>query len=389
MGAPGKRVVDTVRISGAMWTASLLLDRILPFGVLGLWPDIAVSPEVLARQLHTILRAWGTSDEHASITADQMLYADLHGIDSHGAGMLLHYHRLVHAGAVTPTPTIAVVLESETTALVDGGGGLGHVPGATAMNLAVAKCRDAGIGAVAIRNSGHFGAAGVYVSLAAAAGFIGIATTNTEDPAVVPTFGAEAMLGTNAFAFAAPGASGRPFLLDIATSTASLGQVATAWRKGRSIPTGWAVDSKGRPVRNARVAMEQRRLTPLGSTREMGSHKGYGLGAMVQILSSILPGSQGVGHFFLAIDPRVFREDGEFEPELDTMMDSLRASARVDPSQPVLVAGDPERAIAAERRRSGIPLPRGVVEDIRGVARASRAPFILDADERRPCRTGS
>ena len=113
----------------------------------------------------------------------------------------------------------------------------------------------------------------------------------------------------------------------------------------------------------------------------MGSHKGYGLAVMVEVLSSILPGTDGVGHFFLALDPGAFREreGGEFEPALTALMDSLRSSAPTDPRMPVLVAGDPERAVAAERRRAGIPLSRSVVEDIRGIARASGAPFVLES----------
>jgi LDH2 family malate/lactate/ureidoglycolate dehydrogenase len=113
----------------------------------------------------------------------------------------------------------------------------------------------------------------------------------------------------------------------------------------------------------------------------MGSHKGYGLALMVEVLSSVLPRADGVGHFFLALDPGAFREReaGEFEPALAALMDSLRASAAVDPLRPVLVAGDPERAVAAERRRTGIPLSRSVVEDIRGIARASGVPFVLES----------
>jgi LDH2 family malate/lactate/ureidoglycolate dehydrogenase len=243
---------------------------------------------------------------------------------------------------------------------------------------------------VAVRNSGHYGAAGAYVSLAAAAGFIGIATTTTRDPAVVPTFGSEAKLGTNAIAFSAPGARNQPVVLDMATSTASLGAIAMAWRTGRAIPDGWALDARGRSVTNGRVATEGRRLTPLGSSRAMGSHKGYGLALMVEILSSTLSGAQrwdgtpgtgaAVGHFCLALDPSRFRALGEFETGVDALVDGLRASPPLDPREPVLVAGDPEHAAHAERSRSGIPLSRAVVEDIRAVGRASGVPFLLGDD---------
>jgi LDH2 family malate/lactate/ureidoglycolate dehydrogenase len=371
--------VDTARVSGLGWTTTLIIDRVLP-GVRGLWPDVTVSPERHARQLRAVLDAWGMPPADAATTVDHMLYADLHGIDSHGCAMLVHYHRRLQAGALAATPATAVVTEHGSTALLDGGGGLGHAPADRAMRLAIAKCRDAGLGAVAVRNSGHFGAAGGYAALAADAGLIGIAATNTEEPAVVPTFGAEARLGTNALAFAAPAEPGRPFLLDMATSTVSLGTIARAWRTGRRIPAGWAVDARGRPVRSARRAALGRRLTPLGGTRAMGRPKGYGLAAMVEVLASILPGAERVGHFFLALDPHAFREPGRgaFAGELTALLESLRGTRPLDPLRPVLVAGDPERAVAAERRRSGIPLARAVVEDIRAVARASRAPFVLD-----------
>jgi len=374
----------TVRDSGPLWTASLIADRLLPVGILGLWRDVIVAPETLARQVATLLRAWGMSADHTAITVEHVLYADLHGIDSHGCSMLLRYHRDIADGSVTMTPTIAVVRESDTTALVDGGGGLGHVPADTAMKLAITRCRSAGLGAVAVRRSGHFGAAGAYASMAAEAGFIGIATTNTREPAVVPTSGTEARLGTNPIAFAAPAARNPPFVLDMATSTASLGKLTMAWRKGRSIPVGWALDRRGRPVTSGRLGALGRRLTPLGSSEELGSHKGYGLATAVEILSAVLAGrvsggaADGVGHFFLAIDPARFRDAGAFGADLDALLDSLRACAPVDPRCPVLVAGDPERAAYAERRRTGIPLSRSVVEDIRGIARAAGVPFLLD-----------
>jgi LDH2 family malate/lactate/ureidoglycolate dehydrogenase len=372
-----------VRDSGPLWTASLILDRVLPTNVLGRWPDTVVAGGTLAAQLHAILRAWGMSEEHASITVDHVLYADRHGIDSHGCSMFRSYHGGVKDGSLAMAPAIEVIREDDATALVDGGGGLGHVPADTAMKLAIAKCREAGIAAVCVRNSGHFGAAGAYVSMAVEAGFVGVATTNTPHPAIVPTFGSESMLGTNPIAFAAPAARNPPFLLDMATSTASLGKVVTAWRKGRSIPAGWALDSNGRPETNGRRASEQRRLTPLGSRAELGSHKGYGLAAMVEILSSLLPGAGGwdplgpVGHFFLALDPGRFREHGRFDEDLDVMLDSLRASAPAEAGRQVLVPGDPEREAVAERERAGIPLSRSVVEDLRAIAHASGVPFEL------------
>ena len=382
-----KQVLATVRDSGPLWTASLILDRILPYPVLGLWPAVPVRAEDLERQLHATLHAWGMSADHAEITAAHMVETDLRGVDSHGSGMLRSYHRALVAGSITMSPAIEVAGRDGSTAVVDGGGGLGHVPARAAMELAIEICRDAGVGAVAVRNSGHFGAAGMYALMAAEAGCIGIVTSDTLTPTLVPTFGTAAMLGTNPIAFAAPAAANDPFALDMATTTSSRGKVVTAWRRGRRIPEGWALDPRGRPVRNARKAFEDRRLTPLGSKPSLGSYKGYGLAAVVEILSTLLAGRDGaaglgrdkprVGHFFLALDPARFRPPGEFEGDLDAMIDSLRATEPIDPGRPVRVPGDPERAAATERRRSGIPMSRGVIEDIRAVARASGVPFEL------------
>jgi LDH2 family malate/lactate/ureidoglycolate dehydrogenase len=386
MHKKAQQFMKIFRTSGGLWSTSLLLDR-AGIPALRLWPDLVVSAELLAEQVHSIFHAWGVSKSHAAIAVDHLLYADLHGIDSHGCGMLLQYHRDFTAGRLRVTPDVRLVRESLTTALVDGGGGLGHIAGNYAMKLAISKCREAGIGVVAVRNSNHYGAAGTYALMAARTGYIGISMTSTPHSAVVPTFGLQAMLGTNPISFAAPAGRNRPFLLDMATSTVPLGKLFTAWRNGNSVPEGWALDAKGNPITNSRRAAGLRRLTPLGSTREMGSHKGYGLAAMVEILSSILAyGKSGsdpvkphrsVGHFFLALDPNQFLAEGEFEAGIDTLLDSLRAAESRNPAQPVMVAGDPEYAAYEERRRSGIPISRGIVEDIRLVCTASNVPFLL------------
>lgn len=374
MRTGANRIVEITRTSGPLWTASLILDRALPVGVLRLWPDLRVAPETLRHQTVAILRAWGMPAETAAETAVHVLYADLHGIDSHGSAMLIHYHRRRASGDLRAGATVEVVRDGPATAVVDGGGGLGHVPAATAMRLAIEKARASGVAAVAVRNSGHFGAAGAYAAMAADAGLIGVVTSNVFEPSVVPTFGRDPKLGTNPIAVAAPAGRNRPFLLDMATSTASLGQAVVAWRKGRAIPAGWAIDANGRPLTNARAAAEARRFLPLGSTRTMGSHKGYGLATAVEILSSLLPDSETVGHLTLALDPEAFGEG--FAGRVEGFLDELRGTRPVG-DQAVQVAGDPERAAAAERAREGIPLARAVVEDIRHVARAAAAEFVL------------
>jgi LDH2 family malate/lactate/ureidoglycolate dehydrogenase len=381
------------RESGPLPALRLALAHVVPQRWLRVrGPDRIVSAEVLSDQLAKVLRAWGMSEDHVAITVEIMLYADLRGIDTHGISMLPAYQVWQAEGRITVTPEIGVVRQTPATALVDGGGGLGHVPAHTAMDLAIEKCRATGVGAVAVRNSAHYGAAGAYAVMAAQAGLIGLVTSATAAPSIVPTFGLEAMLGTNPLAFAAPAAGQPPFVLDMATSAVSLGKLTLRKRAGRKIPRGWAVDGRGRRVTNPWRAAG---LTPLGGSRGSGGHKGYGLAAMVEILSTLLPGAIygktrdarhpdeeriGLGHFFLALDPAAFREKGAFESDLDRLIETLRATQPLDPAQPVLVAGDSECATHAERKGSGIPLSAALVEELREVGRASGGHFRLDDD---------
>lgn len=379
-------VLPTLRVSGLLWTATLVVDRLLPLGVSRLWRDRRVASERLREQLELILIAWGMPEPAVKTVVGHILYADLCGIDSHGAAMMLHYERLLRSGALRVAAETTVVREDQSTALLDGGGGLGHQPADAAMRLAIAKARQHGLAAVAVRNSGHFGAAGTYTAMATQAGMIGFATTNTREPAVIPTFANQAMFGTNPIAFAAPAGRNPPFALDMATSAAAVGKLAVAWRRNRELPEGLALDRRGEPERNPRRAFRARRLTPLGSTPDTSSHKGYGLAAMVEILSALLPGVQGkpwfdgagIGHFFLVIDIERFRPRDEFTADLDVVIDALHHARPLDDSRPVLVPGDPERAAAACREIDGIPIARAVLEDLRGIAHRCGVDFVLD-----------
>jgi LDH2 family malate/lactate/ureidoglycolate dehydrogenase len=378
------------RDSGLLWASTVAVDHLTSVGLQRLWRGRRVPSVTLTRQIAAILACWGMTDEDSAITVEKILYADLRGIDSHGSSMLPFYHRDLVAGRLEMRPRIEVVRETSSTALVDGGRGLGHLAAERAMRLAIEKARAGGVGAVAVRNSWHYGAAGAYARMAVDHRLLALATTSTPTPAVVPTRGVDALLGTNPIALAAPADKHPPFLLDMATSTVSLGKVLERWRRGRSLPAGWALDRDGRAATSGWRAAAARRLTPLGGDALHGGHKGYGLAAAVEILSSVLPGTRHprawdgatrreVGHFFLVLDPARFRDDGGFAADLDGLIDALHACRPVETGSPVLVAGDPEEAILAERIRLGIPLSRAALEDLRGVALASGAPFLLDA----------
>jgi len=351
-----------------------------------------VPAEKLKAQLAAIFRAWGMSEPATEATSRVMIAADLRGIDSHGILTLPLYDELRLAGKLEMKAEVRIMAESPVTALIDGGGGLGHYPADMAMKLAIDKAAAAGLAAVGVRNSNHYGAAGVYALQAAERGLIGIAMTNVWTSSMVPTRGTRAMFGTNPIAFAAPAAKNPPFCLDMSTATVAVGKLKLAAIRHEPLPRGWALDAEGRPTEDPKVALLTRRLTPLGGTAELGSHKGYGLAAMVEILCAMLtgawyaptrerrhPGAKhfNVGHFFMAISPKAFRGEGEFELDLDDMIDALRTVPSADPAQPVLVAGDPERAVIAEREKTGIPVPELLLGEIRSIAQKSGAEAMI------------
>jgi LDH2 family malate/lactate/ureidoglycolate dehydrogenase len=355
--------------------------------------------KLVSSQVEAILTAWGMADEDVKTIAQVIIETDLRGIDSHGISMLPLYSTMRSAGQLNTNAKPKVLRETATTALIDGDAGLGHAVSIQAMNLAVEKCRASGCAAVSVVNSHHFGAAGIYAEVAAKQGVIGLVATSTRFITMVPTFGAEPVLGTNPIAFAAPAKRNPPVLLDMATTSVAAGKVKTYWLNDKPLPEGWVVDGAGKAVTDSAVAREiiferpDGGLTPLGGTRLNGSHKGYGLALMVHILGGVLSGgsfsplrkltakpgdSDNIGHFFLSIDPGAFRPEGEFENDLDAVIDVLRQTRPADPAQNVLVAGDPERLMREERMRDGIPVPSKLYDQLREVAAASGAPFLLE-----------
>ena len=373
-------------------------------GEAGKRPDRRVPAALWHEQVAALLLAFGMREADAAGTADVLLAADLMGVDSHGASMLPLYAGQFAAGSAVPRPDIRVVQDAGALGLIDAGGGLGHVPGTLAADMAAERAGRHGIAAVAVRNSNHYGAAGVFARRIAEQGLIGVSTSSVWTAAIVPTGGTRPRLGTNPFAFAAPTATrteagleaGRPFLLDMATSTEAIGKLRLAERAGRPIPEGWALTPEGAPETDPARALAQveRLLTPVGG------HKGYGLAVMVEVLSSTLSGAlqcplrgeagdvgdagvaNDVGHFMLALDPGVLRGSREaFAEDLGRMVRALRETPPADPADPVLVAGDPEHACEADRRANGIPLPDPLAAQLRALAEEAGAPFVLGGTE--------
>ena len=343
-------------------------------------------------QIALILTAWGMPPEHADATAEVMAWADLHGIDSHGFSMLTVYDARRREGRLRMDAVPRLERETPVSALVDAGGGLGHVPSRLAMGTAIAKAKAIGIGVVPVHNSAHFGACGFYAAMAAEAGLVGMVATSASLIQVAPTGGAQARLGTDPWAFAAPGRPGEPFLLDMATTTVAAGRIRNKANEGVPCPPGWVLTQDGQPSTDPLEASAKGgTLTSLGGSPANSSYKGYGLSAMVNILGSCLSGAtlvtdpmhtrkpQGmdIGHFFLALNPALFRDDGAFDADVASFCDTLRATDPIDPAHPVQVAGDPERAHARQRMQGGIPVGANLLAAVHAIATQAGAAWLL------------
>ena len=199
-----------------------------------------VPAQTIEAQLVSVLRAWGMSDEHARTTAGVMVETDLRGVDSHGISMLPTYDREFRSGRLNMRPEWKVRRDGPAMALIDADASLGHPVSAHAMNLAVDKCRTAGVAVVSVFNSHHFGAAGCYSKIAADRGVIGLVTSATRGVTMVPTFAAEPIMGTNPLAFAAPARRHPPFQLDMATTTVAAGKVKVYKLNHTPVPEGWS-----------------------------------------------------------------------------------------------------------------------------------------------------
>jgi len=346
-----------------------------------------------AARLHefcaAVFRRLGVPEADARLAADVLSAADRRGIDSHGVARLRTYVDLLSAGRINPRPQPKVVRESPSTATVDGDNGLGLVVGPRANQIAMDKADRAGTGWVAVRNTNHFGIAGYYVLKAVERGLIGWAMTNSSR-GVAPLWGAERMLGTNPIAIGFPAGDEPPIVLDMATSAVAYGKIETFLRKGEAIPFGWAIDRDGHPTTDPRAMLEGGALLPLGSEREHGGHKGYGLALAVDVLSAVLSGAnwgpfappfairqsmpersvgKGLGHFFGAMRIDAFRDPAEFEAQIDDYVRTLRAAKPAPGTPGPLVPGDPEREAERERERTGIPVLPAVRDDLWEISR--------------------
>ena len=315
----------------------------------------------------------------AATEAEVLVWANLRGIDSHGVQRVAAYSRAVDNGSMNPRPRIRVERETAATVLIEADHAFGPVVTVQAMERVIAKARTAGIGWGLIRNTSHQGAMAYYTQMAAAADLVGVAVV-CSPPNMAPPGAKQAGTHNSPIAVAVPGARRPSISLDMATSVAAGGKLDVALDKGTAIPEEWALDADGRPTTDPAQS---------AFLRPAAGYKGYGLALIFECLSSLMVGNPLLAttisgqnapragtqnSVVAAIDIAAFTDVEEFKRDVDRLADTMNGLATVDGAPPVLVPGQPEERVLAERTAGGIPLPAGTVAKLRAAA----ARFGLD-----------
>ena len=331
--------------------------------------------------------------EDAALGADALVTADLRGVETHGvSNMLRAYVGGYNRDEINPTPNLQIVRETASTANVDSDRGLGIIVTPKAMDIAIEKARNTGLGMVTITNGRHLGMASYHAMMALKHDMIGMCMTGCP-PSVLPTFGAQPRLGTNPIALAAPAGEEPPFVFDAATSVIAGNKLGLASRLGLDLEPGWVADGDGTPLMEAVPAptdwapgsARRYQQLPLGSTREGGSHKGYGLACMVDILSGILagsafgmvPGRPNFSHMVAAYNIEAFTEIDQFKSLMDDFLRALKDTPTAPGHDRVIVPGQLEVEATQDRQANGIPLHKEVVQWFQDICNELGIPYSL------------
>ncbi|NKX44760.1 Ldh family oxidoreductase [Roseicyclus persicicus] len=326
--------------------------------------------------------ALGLAPDPAALLADTLVQADLWGHPSHGVMRLFWYGKRLETGAMSGTAAPVTEAEPGALSLIDGQDGVGQVVTRAAMEQAIRAAKRHGIGAVAVRNSGHFGTAMYFTRMAAEAGCIGFLSTNAS-PAMAPWGGREKRIGNNPFSWAAPAGRHAPMMVDMANTAVARGKLYVAQARGEAIPEGWAMDADGRITTDPAAGIA-------GTILPMAGHKGYAITVAMEVLSGLLSGSafapdvvgpykpegrSGAGHFAMAIDIARLRPLAEFEADMEALIATLKSAPRAPGVAEIFYPGEMEARADAAARAGGLILPRDVAAELAaGAARLGVTP---------------
>ena len=337
------------------------------------------------RFCEAIFHSYGFTGDESRIIADVLIRADIYGIESHGIQRLVRYDAEIGSGMVDVHAEPQVTHETGISAVIDARKAMGQLVAFRGMELAIQKAKASGCGMVAVRNSNHYGIAGYYSGMAAAADLAGICMTNSEAISV-PTFGRQAMIGTNPIAFAMP-AEPVPFSYDAATTVVPRGKLEVYHKNGSPLPDQWALDTEGRPCASAAEVLHNiihklgGGIAPLGGAGELsGGHKGYGLGLIVDICTAIFsggltsnyvnvtPGLNGICHYFMALDYGVFGDRAAIKKSLSVFLRELRDSKKAEGQERIYTHGEKEAEMMAARLNGQIPVNEKTLVEMRDIA---------------------
>lgn len=333
--------------------------------------------EVEYKFVTDVYKHLGVREEDAKLAADVVVRSDATGVNTHGLARMPMYVRRLQQKAVNPTPNIRQTNDSENLIALDGDNGPGNVVGPTAINMCIEAAKKHGMGAVAIKNSNHYGVGNYYANKFAEANLIGITMTNST-PNVAPTGGRIPMLGTNPLTIGVPGGKRYPIMLDMATSVVAFGKIQKAADAGEKIPLGWAVDKEGKPTEDPSEALN-------GSLLPIGGYKGYGLAMIIDILSAVVAQAaygldigdkfdpnctdqERIGHFMLAIDVSKFYDLDEFKKNVDEYIDTMKNTEKAVGVDEIYVPGEIEFLRAEKIAKTGIPVAEGIQEKMLKIA---------------------
>ena len=348
--------------------------------------EYRIQIDLLENFMRDVLAGVGVPEEDAAVCAEVLITADRRGIDSHGIQRLKRiYYDRIRLGIVDPVTRMEIVRETPTTAVIDGGNGMGHVIGKRAMGMAVDKAGEHGLGMAVCRNSSHYGIAGYYATMATGSGMVGITGTNAR-PSIAPTFGVENMLGTNPLTIGAPTDEPFPFLIDCATSVTQRGKIEVLDLLHQKTPDGWVVDREGNVLTDSHRILEalvegSAALLPLGGPGDGGGgHKGYGYAAAVEIFSTAFGGGNfmkdltglkdgqpipyRLGHFFIAVNPEFFLGLDQFRKTAGEICRKLRESRKAPGAERIYTAGEKEYLEGLKREKEGVPVPEALQREM-------------------------
>jgi len=333
-----------------------------------------------------LFQAYGFSACESSIISDVLLRADLYGIESHGIHRLIRYHDEITSGQVDAKAKIEIVHETGISACIEANKAMGQLVGVEAMKIAVQKAKSSGCGMVTVRNSNHYGIASYYTELASEEDLIGVSMTNTE-AICVPTFGAEAMTGTNALALAMP-ADPFTFSYDASTTVVPRGKLEVFRKNGQPLPDNWCLDANGNPCNDAAVVVDNiiakagGGIAPLGGLGMLhGGHKGFGLSIIVDLFSAVVssgltsnhvnrkPGSTGICHYFMALDYGIFGDKAAIKNAMSKFLQEIRSSRKAEGQSRIYTHGEREAELMAQRINGQIPVNEKTIEEMKNIAK--------------------